>query len=50
MLTYRTVLFLVIIIEMFRNSVFQLYCQKGLLQAEAVEHFAGDNDHGNHEF
>ena len=23
---------------------------EGLLQAEAVEHFAGDNDHGNHEF
>ena len=23
---------------------------EGLLQAEAMEHFAGDNDHGNHEF
>ena len=23
---------------------------EGLLQAEVVEHFAGDNDHGNHEF
>ena len=22
----------------------------GLLQAEAMEHFAGDSDHGNHEF
>ena len=24
--------------------------REGLLQAEAMEHFAGDNDHGNHEF
>ena len=23
---------------------------EGLLQAETVEHFAGDNDHGNHAF
>ena len=23
---------------------------EGLLQTEAVEHFAGDKDHGNHEF
>ena len=23
---------------------------EGLLQPEAMEHFAGDNDHGNHEF
>ena len=23
---------------------------EGLLQAETMEHFAGDNDHGNHEF
>ena len=23
---------------------------EGLLQAEIVENFAGDNDHGNHEF
>ena len=23
---------------------------EGLLQTEAVEHFAGDNDHGNYEF
>ena len=23
---------------------------EGLLQAEAMEHFAGDNDHGNHGF
>jgi len=23
---------------------------EGLLQAEAMEHFAGDNDHENHEF
>ena len=28
MLAYRTVLFLVVIIELFPNSVFQLYCLK----------------------
>ena len=28
MLTYRTFLFLVVIIELFPNSVFQLYCPK----------------------
>ena len=30
-----------------RVSVIQ---SEGLLQAEAMEHIAGDNDHGNHEF
>ena len=32
----------------------QLYLKckwgEGLLQAEAMEHFAGDNDHGHHAF
>ena len=42
---------LVVIIELSGNSVFNtVILSEGLLQAEAVEHFAGDNDHGNHEF
>ena len=49
MLTYRT-LFLAVIIELFRNSVGSVILSEGLLQAQAVEHFAGDNDHRNHEF
>ena len=47
-LTYRTLFFVVVIIELFQKGVFQCYCPEGLLQAEAMEHFAGDNDHENH--
>ena len=50
MLTYRTsFLFLVVIIKRFQSNYFS-YTVRGLLQAEAVEHFAGDNDHGYHEY
>ena len=35
------------IVPKYRISVI---LSEGLLQAEVVEHFAGDNDHGNHEF
>ena len=47
---YDFILFVVVIIELFPNSVFQILLSEGLLQAEAMKHFAGDNDHGNHEF
>ena len=30
------------------NTQLRCLLSEGLLQAEAVEHFAGDNDHGNH--
>ena len=43
------VLFLVVIIELFQSNYFS-YTSEGLLQTEVVEHFAGDNDHGSHEF
>ena len=42
------VLFLIVIIELFLTISVTL--SEVLLQAEAVEHFAGDNAHGNHEF
>ena len=42
---------LVVIIELFPNSVrISVMLSEGLLQAEAMEYFAGDNDDGNHEF
>ena len=39
------------VLEWYLNGTLCVYIlSKGLLQVEAVEHFAGDNDHGNHEF
>ena len=49
MLTYRTSFFVVVIIELFQ-LIISVILSEGLLQAEAVEHFAGDNSHGNHVF
>ena len=47
MLTYRTFVCNNRTVPKYRVSVI---FSEGLLQAEAMEHFAGDNDHGNHEF
>ena len=39
---------MVVISELFQSNYFGLISEV-LLQSEAVEHFAGDNAHGNHD-
>ena len=45
MLTYRTLF----CFGRNNRTVPKVILSEGLLQAEAVEHFVGDNDHGNDE-
>ena len=52
MLTYRTLFCLVVAIELFTNSVFQLYCQKDYYKQKQWNTLPVTiiNDHGKHEF
>ena len=50
MLTYRTLFCFGHNNRTVPKERISVLLSEGLLQAEAVEHLAGDNDHGNHEF
>ena len=50
MLTYRTSFGFWLLQSNGSSLTISVILSEGLFQAEAVEHFDGDNDHGNHEF